>query len=122
MIKLLSSVLAFGLLPACSYLSPYKIDINQGNIIEPQKIAQLQPGMSREQVRYLLGTSMLQDGFNPDRWDYLYYRKPGRKQVEKRHLSLFFNGDRLTRIEGEGAANIPGFNQAQSAPVANPSL
>lgn len=117
MFKFLFPVLALSLLSACSWLTPYKIDINQGNIIEPQKVAQLQPGMSREQVRFLMGTSMLQDSFTPDRWDYLYYRKPGRKDPETQRLSLFFNGDRLIRVEGTGASQIPAFNQTNSSPT-----
>lgn len=119
MFKLLSTVVLLTSLSACSWLTPYKIDINQGNIIEPQKVSQLKPGMSREQVRFLMGTAMLQDGFSPDRWDYLYYHKPGRDDPEKRQLSLYFQQDRLVKVTGDGATEIPGFQSQQQTSQLN---
>ncbi|RMG27455.1 MAG: outer membrane protein assembly factor BamE, partial [Gammaproteobacteria bacterium] len=56
----------------------YRIDIQQGNVVTQEQIDQLRPGMTREQVRYLLGTPLVQDTFHPERWDYVYYFKPGR--------------------------------------------
>ncbi len=85
----------FALLTLCLCLGgclirPYQFDITQGNVITPDKISQVQPGMSEEQVRYILGTSMLQDVFHPDRWDYVYYEKPGHKKPKEHHVTIYF--------------------------------
>jgi outer membrane protein assembly factor BamE len=93
------------LLSACStgsmptFLQPHQIDINQGNILEDDKMAQLKLGMSKEQVRFLLGTPMLDDMFHADRWDYVYYRKEGKNAPVERKFSLFFADGKLARSE-----------------------
>jgi outer membrane protein assembly factor BamE len=78
----------------------YRINIPQGNFLENKQIDQVTVGMTRSQVRFLLGTPMLADAFHPDRWDYLYYFKTGKTQaVEKHELIVFFADEKVARIE-----------------------
>lgn len=78
---------------------PHRIDIQQGNRVAPEAFAQLKIGMSRSQVVFLLGTPLLQDPFHNSRWDYVYYLKPGNKQVRLSRITLHFESDKLTRID-----------------------
>ena len=92
------------LLCACSYLpsvSPYKIEIQQGNYVSQEMVSKLKPGMTREQVRFVLGTPLITDIFHADRWDYVYYREVDTGNPEKRHISVFFEQDRLARVAGD---------------------
>jgi len=78
----------------------YRIDVQQGNFLENKDIDQINVGMTRSQVRYLLGTPMVADPFQPARWDYVYYLKKGRsRKVQQRHFIVFFEGDSVVRIE-----------------------
>jgi outer membrane protein assembly factor BamE len=78
----------------------YRMDIQQGNHLDAETVDQLQVGMTRKQVRFLLGTPMIEDAFHADRWDYVYYLKPGRKrQTQERHLIVYFAGDGVISIE-----------------------
>ena len=78
----------------------YRINISQGNFLESKTVDQVSIGMTRSQVRYLLGTPMVADSFHPDRWDYLYYFKTGKTQkVDRQLIILFFADDKLIRIE-----------------------
>ena len=79
----------------------YRQDIQQGNIVTQEEVDQLQPGMSRRQVRFLLGTPMLVDVFHQNRWDYVYTLTEGWGDMEKTRLSLYFEADQLMRIEGD---------------------
>ena len=89
----LLSTLAFS---ACVY----RMDIQQGNLLDLDQIEQLEVGMTRSQVRFLLGTPMVIDSFDADRWDYVYSLQRGRsRQVTRRHLIVWFEGDTVTRIE-----------------------
>jgi outer membrane protein assembly factor BamE len=91
-------------LASCSVtdkITPYKIDIQQGNVVTQEMVAKLKPGMTRSQVRFILGTPLVTDVFHGDRWDYVYrYQKAG-KLVEERRLALFFEKDLLKRVEGD---------------------
>ncbi len=91
---ILVSVLAFFLM-ACKNHIPfvYKMDIQQGNIVDETAVAQLEPGMTQQQVLFLLGNPIASDTFQQHRWDYVYYLKPGRKPVEEKHLIVWFNDD-----------------------------
>jgi len=81
----------------------YRINIQQGNYLEPAALEQLNVGMTRSQVRYLLGTPMLPDAFDRDRWDYLFYFKRGRlRDPEQRRVTVFFEGDKVSRIDRPG--------------------
>lgn len=90
-----------------SWLTPYKIDIRQGNFVTQEMVAQLKLGQSRDQVRFILGTSLLTDAFHADRWDYVYRFQPGRGEVQQRRMSVYFTDGKLSRIEGDVVANPP---------------
>ncbi|MBT8102090.1 MAG: outer membrane protein assembly factor BamE [Gammaproteobacteria bacterium] len=80
----------------------YRASIAQGNLIKQEDLDQVEVGMTRNQVRFLLGTPMLDDPFHKDRWDYVYYLKIGRKDAAfKRWLSVFFTEDRVSEIRKE---------------------
>ncbi len=91
----------------------YRMNIQQGNFLEESAIAQVQVGMTRSQVRYLLGTPMVPDAFDRDRWDYLYYFRGGRrfKAPQERHLIVWFKEDKVDRLERKGDTK-----QAPAAP------
>ncbi len=95
-----------------SFPGVYKINIQQGNIITQDMINQLKPGMTRSQVAYVMGTPLLPDSFDKDRWDYIYTLQPGGKQRTQQTLSLFFDNDKLTRFNGDFRPEI---NQDASA-------
>jgi outer membrane protein assembly factor BamE len=94
-------------LGACSWvprpISEYKIDIQQGNILTQDMVSQLRPGLSRDQVRFILGTPVLTDIFHANRWDYVYRLQKGSTgEVEERKFSVFFDDDdRLVRVTGD---------------------
>jgi outer membrane protein assembly factor BamE len=89
-------------LTACSFFAPYRIDIRQGNYVDDAMLRQLQLGMTREQVRFALGSPLVADVFHSDRWDYLYRFQPGNGKKEKQRLiSVFFSNDKLNRIESD---------------------
>lgn len=97
------------LLAACSskpsFINEYKIDIQQGNVLSQEAVAQLKPGQTRDQVRFLLGTPMIADIFHQQRWDYVYrYRSGQTSKVESRKFTVFFDvNGRLERVEGDVA-------------------
>ncbi len=95
--------------PKVPGVTPYRIVIQQGNFISQEMVAQLKPGMTREQVRYVLGTPLVTDIFHADRWDYVYFRELPNGKREQRNLAVVFEKDRLARVLGdllpaEGAA------------------
>lgn len=93
-------VLAFTLASGCVY----RMNIQQGNLLDEPAVAQLKQGMTRSQVRYILGTPMIPNAFDAQRWDYLYYLKIGRLGSAKQHrLTVFFANDRVERTETDGA-------------------
>lgn len=100
-------IAAFGPLAACSFgtltdhLNPYRIDVRQGNYVDQEMVAQLRRGMTREQVRFVLGTPLVVDIFRNDRWDYVYLFTKGHGQPEKRIISVFFKDDVLERVAGD---------------------
>jgi outer membrane protein assembly factor BamE len=103
-IKHLTLFAIIGLLAGCqSFKFPgvYKINIQQGNIITQEMIDQLQPGMTKRQVRYIMGNPMVQDTFNPDRWDYIYSMKTAGGDETKERVSIFFENDKLTGFNGD---------------------
>jgi len=79
----------------------YKIDIPQGNVITQEMVDQLQRGMDKQRVAYVMGTPLLVDVFHQDRWDYVYRLKPGRGKPTQRRISLHFENDQLVRIDGD---------------------
>jgi outer membrane protein assembly factor BamE len=86
----------------------YRMPIQQGNFLEPQVVDRLEVGMTRAQVRYLLGTPMVPDTFDADRWDYLYYLKRGRIHAPvQTRLTVYFAGDKVARFEKAGTQAAP---------------
>ena len=86
---------------AVGFPGVYRIDVEQGNIVTQEMADQLQPGMSRRQVRFILGTPLVEDTFNRDRWDYVYTRRNGLDVLAEERLTVFFEGDSLTAVEGD---------------------
>ncbi len=77
----------------------FRANISQGNLIEQDDIDQIDVGMTRKQIRFLLGTPMIDDPFHKDRWDYIYYLKLGRRDaVAKRWVSVMFADDTVSEI------------------------
>lgn len=96
---LVAAALAVG---GCSYSHipfAYEVPVQQGNIITDEMIQELEPGMTREQVEYVLGSPAIQDIFRNNRWDYIHTKAPG-GGGEPDRLTVFFEGNRLTRLEG----------------------
>ena len=85
----LSLIASFGA-TSCTYIlpEPHKIDIQQGNRVKQEDLDKLKVGMTRDQVKFVLGTPLLQDAFHRDRWDYLYYLKTGDEKVRQSRVSL----------------------------------
>lgn len=77
----------------------YKIDVQQGNTFDRDDFATLRVGMSQRQVMFLLGTPMIKDPFHTNRWDYVYSFQPGGGEMHTQHLTLFFDGDKLIKID-----------------------
>lgn len=78
----------------------YRIDIQQGNLVDQEDIDQVEVGMSRSAVQFLLGTPMVADSFHQERWDYPYYLKRGRsRDIERRWFIVYFEGDQVVRLE-----------------------
>ena len=82
------------------FLRPYRPDIQQGNFISREMVAQLKEGMTRDQVRFVLGTPLLTDVFHSERWDYPFRMVKGNGETTASRLTLTFSGDKLSRIEG----------------------
>jgi outer membrane protein assembly factor BamE len=114
------------LLPACKSIdvpkvpgvTPYRMVIQQGNYLSQEMIAQLKPGMTKEQVRFVLGTPLVTDIFHADRWDYVFFRELADGKKEQRNLSVVFENDKLARIIGDllpapGAAPQAGAFESQ---------
>jgi outer membrane protein assembly factor BamE len=88
-------------LGVASSITPYKVEVVQGNFVSREQVAALKPGMSRLQVRDILGTPLVTSVFHADRWDYVFSLKRQGKMVQERRLAVFFKGDALDRFEGD---------------------
>lgn len=101
--------LTFIFLTACSVKSPidyfeakiYKLDVQQGNIITAEMLIGLKPGMTRAQVKYVLGTPLIQDSFHENRWDYIYKMIKDDRLIEERHVVVRFADDELVDVKGD---------------------
>ena len=109
------------LLASCSGVSrlpsfaPHKIEINQGNLITPEMRAKLKPGMSRAQVRALLGTPLINDVFHANRWDYVYRLEQNGKLTDQQRMTLYFKDEELKRVDD---GDMPALSRADlSVPV-----
>ena len=93
-------------------IKPFKMDIQQGNVVTSKMLLQLKPGMTKSQVRFIMGTPLIVDSFHKNRWDYFYQMRQAGKIVEQRRVILDFDKDLLTKVRGDvvpqgslGAAN-----------------
>ena len=103
------------LTPACVY----RINIQQGNFLDQAAVDQVKAGMTRSQVRYLLGTPMVADSFNKERWDYIYYLKKGRNShVDSRRVTVYFDGDKVAKLDKPTAAEAAA-QDASAAKIKN---
>jgi outer membrane protein assembly factor BamE len=113
-------------IPSVPGVTPYRMVIQQGNFISQEMVSQLKPGMTKEQVRYVLGTPLVTDIFHADRWDYVFYREEKGGKREQRNLSVIFEKERLARVIGdlmpaEGAAPQAGGFDSQYKSGAKPA-
>ena len=82
----------------------YRIDIQQGPIIDSAMLSRLKPGMDKNQVQFIMGTPALIDPFHTERWEYIYTFSKGGRQRKQRHITLHFEDDKLAYIDGDVAA------------------
>jgi len=115
-IVLIATVLLLGCssVPMPPGLRPYKIDVQQGNVITQEMVAKLKPGMTKAQVRFALGTPMITDAFHADRWDYVYQYQKGGRIVEQRKVTAVFEDDKLKALEGDV---VPGVSTPEQPPA-----
>jgi outer membrane protein assembly factor BamE len=92
-------ILLAGLVAGCNLL--YKPEIQQGTLLSVEMLANLKSGMTKRQVRLLLGSPPVNDTFHPERWDYVYSVGRAGEKTDPQHLTLFFHGDALVRAEGD---------------------
>ena len=110
-------------LAGCTYIMEnipgvYTLDIQQGNVINQEIVDQLRPNMTKRQVLYIMGSSMLVDVFHQQRWDYLYSEQPSGEPRVQQRLSLFFNGDRLIGVQGDfHPSSLPVITESQETTV-----
>lgn len=105
-------------MPKLGLFTPHKIEIRQGNMVTPEMREKLKTGMSHLQVRSVLGTPLVNDPFHASRWDYVYRLEQGGKVVEQQRLTLYFDEDRLARIDESSMP--PQSAPLQEAPAAQP--
>ncbi len=89
----------------------YRINVEQGNVVTEEMVEQLRPGLNRRQVRYIMGTPLIEDAFHDNRWDYRYLLRNGNESLSETQLTLWFEGDELARVEG---ADAPNWDEPQS--------
>lgn len=82
-------------------LAPYKMEVVQGNFVSKEQVEALKPGMAREQVKDILGTSLLQDVFHADRWDYVFTMRRQGTEPQARKFTVYFKGDVMDHVEGD---------------------
>jgi outer membrane protein assembly factor BamE len=112
------STLALCLLAASS-ACVYRINIQQGNFLDQAAVEQVKVGMTRSQVHYLLGTPMVADSFNKERWDYIYYLKKGRtRHVDSRRVTIYFEGEKVAKLDKPTAAEVAA-QDASAAQIRN---
>ncbi len=121
------AILAVVFLASCSSgrlsvlgITPYRMEIQQGNFVSQEAVSKLKLGMSKEQVRFVLGTPLLTDIFHADRWDYVYRRQKANSNVlEHRRIAVFFEDGKLKRIEGDvtPAGSEAGVKAAEAQPA-----
>ena len=86
---------------AVAFPGVYRINVEQGNIVTQEMVDQLKPGMSKRQVRFIMGTPLVEDTFNQNRWDYPYSIRNGGELLSSSHVTVFFEGDSLVNVTGD---------------------
>jgi outer membrane protein assembly factor BamE len=82
-------------------ITPYRVEVVQGNFVSKEQVEALQKGMSRDQVRQILGTPLVTSLFHGERWDYVFTLRRNRVAPQQRRLTVFFRGDAMDRVEGD---------------------
>lgn len=100
-------------------IKPYKLDIQQGNVVTSKMLLQLRPGMTKSQVRFIMGTPLVQDSFHSNRWDYVYQMRESGKIKEQRRVILDFENELLKSVRGDVVA--AGSEQTKDGEAATPS-
>src|SRR5687767_9641374 len=100
----LAAAAACNSVPRIPGITPYRMEIQQGNFVSQEMVSQLRPGMTKEQVRFILGTPMVTDIFHSDRWDYIYWRETSNGTREQRKLTVLFEDGLLARVGGDVAS------------------
>ncbi len=104
--KKLLALLSIAALTACSnaplsFPGVYRLSIEQGNLITQTMVDQLRPGLTKRQVSFIMGTPLIMDTFDQDRWDYIYSIQPGGEQRYQERLSIFFENNQMTHFTGD---------------------
>ena len=93
--NIVSSTFILLVFVSCSSITPYKVPILQGNIIDEDDISKLEEGLTKEQTQFIFGTAIIQDPFHSSRWDYYYSIQIGDNLIENKKLTIFFNADSI---------------------------
>ena len=110
--RFLAVLIASTLLSGCFIV--YRMDVEQGNFVTQDLVDKVKPGMTKAEVKGVLGTPLLNDTFHANRWDYYFSNKAGRKPEERAHVTIVFENDKVVSIKGEG-------RPAGSTPTQTPS-
>ncbi len=97
-------ILIFLILSGCSlsrFPGVYRINIEQGNILTQEMIDQLEPGMTQRQVKFILGTPLVRDSLNQNRWDYRYLLRTGNETIKQSLVTIYFDEEILSNVEGD---------------------
>ena len=95
------SLLVTACSPSLPSIKPYKMPIQQGNLVTSKMMMQLKPGMTKTQVRFVMGTPLITDSFHKDQWDYFYQMEKDGAIIEKRRVILMFEKDLLAKVKGD---------------------
>ena len=98
---LVLSLLVTACSPSLPSIKPYKMPIQQGNLVTSKMMMQLKPGMTKTQVRFVMGTPLINDSFHKDQWDYFYQMEKDGAIIEKRRVILMFEKDLLAKVKGD---------------------
>ncbi len=118
---IISTTLISGCGSSMPTIKPFKMDIQQGNVVTSKMLLQLKPGMTKSQVRFIMGTPLVVDSFHKDRWDYFYQMRQAGKIVEQRRVILDFEKELLTKVRGDVVpAGTAGAETSESAAARGP--
>lgn len=109
-----------GLKDPLGKVQPYTLDIPQGNLITQEMVDKLKPGMTRSQVRFVLGTPLVVDPFHAQRWDFVYSLRKSGAVIESRRMTALFEGDLFKAIEGDVVVSKPATPIVTTTPAVQP--